>query len=146
MVYTKTFQTNIFWCVKKKKNIKGKNTCMYTYSWMDFKWHEQALRTHLKQNKTKQKRIVTFQFISDPISHSGTPPRCLCSTWGCWVLQQCSRRRPKALVQDLSLWRTAVMEGGREGSGVLLGGQGLLHQWIQSPAKAWMCWMRLGLR
>lgn len=53
-VYTKTFQTNIFWCVKKKKNIKGKNTCMYTYSWMDFKWHEQALWTHLKQNKTKK--------------------------------------------------------------------------------------------
>lgn len=58
----------------------------------------------IKNTKTKKIKLVS---IFGPTFRSGTPPRCLCSTWGCWVLQQCSRCHPKALVQDLSLWRTA---------------------------------------
>lgn len=56
----------------------------------------------------KKEKYWAFEYwsISGLISHWGTPPHCLCSTWGCWVLQRCSRYRPKALEQDLSLWHT----------------------------------------
>lgn len=46
------------------------------------------------------------RLICVPASRSGTLPHCLCSTWGCSALQQCSRCRPIALVQGLSLEHT----------------------------------------
>lgn len=42
MVYT---QKIIFFDMQKKKKHKREKNCMYTYSWMDFKWNERAEHT-----------------------------------------------------------------------------------------------------
>jgi hypothetical protein len=50
----------------------------------------------------EQKDKIEARFICVPIFHSEILPHYLCSTWGCSVLQQCSRCRPKALAQGLN--------------------------------------------
>jgi hypothetical protein len=51
-------------------------------------------RTKLKQD------LYAFQFFTEILLHY------LCSTWGCSVLQQCSRCHPKALAQGLNYEHT----------------------------------------
>lgn len=51
---------------------------MYTYSWMDFKWHEQALRTHLKTKQNKKGlwlfSLYPIQFLTQELLHAVCVP------------------------------------------------------------------------
>lgn len=80
----------------------------------------------------KRKEDRKQWFIDVLIFHLEILPHCLCSTWGCSVLLQCSHCRPAALVQGQNHAHT----GGKEEESVTLVGKCILHT-DTAPALKW---------